>query len=148
MNTIAKFWKLPFATKRLLIASFVRLAAVSASLHLMSGLVGRRQWAVALQQNIKPYAKTRAYDRETIAWAVAAASRFVPGSTCLVQAIVGQRLLLRSGYPAEVKVGVTRDDRGAFAAHAWLVSEGHVILGRDLQREYSEMPAIENRDLT
>lgn len=142
MHRLMKFWQLPGQTKLLLFESLARLAAVSAAVHLMPGTAGRRHWTGALQTPSQHAHKAQARDRETITWCVAAASRFVPGATCLVQAMVAQRLLLRAGYPAELKIGVTKGEHGSFAAHAWLVSEGEIVIGRDEMRRYSEMPAI------
>lgn len=130
---------LPFSTKLLLAESFVRLATVSAAVHLMRRSIGRRHWIGALTLVAERTPRQNTQYPATISWAVIAASRFVPGATCLVQAIVGRRLLLRHGYPAELKIGVTRDAQGAFAAHAWLVSEDQVLIGQDARR-YSEMP--------
>lgn len=147
MGWLKKFAGLPFATKLLLVESLMRLTVVSAAVHLMPRSVGRRHWTGALGPKTRLGPKRRAHDRANLAWAVLAASRFVPGATCLVQAIVGQRLFLRAGYAAEVKIGVTRDEDGAVAAHAWLVSEGEVFIGRDA-REYSEMPVPSTANLS
>jgi hypothetical protein len=65
------------------------------------------------------------------AWAVAAAARRLPGTTCLVQALVGEAMLRRRGYAPEVRFGV-RDrtvSRGLLAAHAWVECEGAVVIG-------------------
>lgn len=139
MGWLKRFSSLPFATKRLLAESLLRLAAASAAVHLMPGSAGRKHWTGALTARVRRSPKHNTQDPATTSWAVVAASRFVPGATCLVQAIVGERLLMRSGFPAQVKIGVTRDDNGALAAHAWLVLDGQVLIGRDA-RVYSEMP--------
>jgi hypothetical protein len=109
----------------------------------MPGSVGRKYWTGALEPK-SGRTERGVHDRATLGWAVAAANRFVPGATCLVQAIVGQRLFLRNGYPAELKIGVIKNESGAFAAHAWLISEGEVFIGRDA-REYSEMPVASTK---
>lgn len=66
---------------------------------------------------------------ERIAWAVRAVARRVPGTTCLVQALAAAALLRRHGMDADVRIGVTRGDRGALEAHAWVESGGRVVLG-------------------
>ena len=49
---------------------------------------------------------------------------------CLTQALAGQVLLERYGYPALVHVGVTKKAKnGTFQAHAWLESDGKVVIG-------------------
>ena len=54
-------------------------------------------------------------------------SRYVPGSTCLVQALAGQWMLLREGYPAQLRIGVSKAE--GFEAHAWVELEGKVLIG-------------------
>ncbi|HEY0160901.1 MAG TPA: lasso peptide biosynthesis B2 protein [Thermoanaerobaculia bacterium] len=66
--------------------------------------------------------------RERIAATVARVARGVPGASCLTQVVAAALLSARYGHEATLRLGVTRqDDR--VAAHAWLESEGRVILG-------------------
>lgn len=75
-----------------------------------------------------------------IAWAVEAAARRLPGTTCLPMALVAQRLLSSSGHRGELHVGVTR--AGAkFAAHAWVECEGRVLIGEEESRAYTRLLA-------
>jgi hypothetical protein len=61
-------------------------------------------------------------------WGIRAASRVVPGATCLTQALALHHLLARFGYPSIVQVGVrTRD--GNFSAHAWVEHDDQAFLG-------------------
>jgi hypothetical protein len=61
---------------------------------------------------------------------VQAASLRIPGAAnCLVRAIACKHLLGRYGYASELKIGASRDKAGEFAAHAWLESEGRVVVG-------------------
>ncbi len=68
------------------------------------------------------------------------ASRLVPGgSQCLTKALAAESLLVRRGYPTEVRLGVTRDEANKLIAHAWVLCEGVVLMGdEDLQR-YTEL---------
>jgi hypothetical protein len=73
-----------------------------------------------------------------IGWAVAAASRVVPRSTCLVQALAANDLCHRYGYPAQVRLGARRADGGALEAHAWLELGEEVVVGGSQElAEYS-----------
>ena len=54
-----------------------------------------------------------------IFWAVQTASRFVPRATCLVQALAARSLLTKSGFPARMRLGVTKSANGRLEAHAW-----------------------------
>jgi hypothetical protein len=68
--------------------------------------------------------------RDRIAWAVNAAGNLVPaGSNCLVRALAAEVMLGRYGYPAELRIGVANPAVGGFKAHAWLESEGIVVIG-------------------
>lgn len=64
-----------------------------------------------------------------VAWGVAAAARFVPGATCLTQALSGQYLLARQGNASNVRIGIERGTGEQLKAHAWLVSDNHIVLG-------------------
>lgn len=61
--------------------------------------------------------------------ALITASRFVPASTCLVQACTMRTLLALRGYGVTMRVGVRTAPDGRLAAHAWLLSGEQVILG-------------------
>lgn len=63
-----------------------------------------------------------------VAWAVRQAARAVPFAHCLTQALATQYLLARQGDMAVIRVGMMADD-GALDAHAWVVHDGHVLIG-------------------
>lgn len=64
-----------------------------------------------------------------VAAAVQAASRSVPGATCLVQACAALALLNLRGYTATLRVGVRQGTNGELLAHAWLLSRDCAIIG-------------------
>ena len=84
---------------------------------------------------------------QPVTWAVTAVSRVVPRATCLTQALAAQALLRRSGYPARVRIGVTKDIGGRFEAHTWLESMGSVVLGgsEDVSRFTACPPSVTRR---
>lgn len=53
---------------------------------------------------------------------------------CLVQALAGQRMLLKRGIAGEIAVGTAKHPDGTFEAHAWLTYGSEVILGGDISR--------------
>lgn len=63
--------------------------------------------------------------------AIRIASRWIPRASCLTQAVALQALLGWRGYASEIRVGVRRDEDGAFAAHAWVVGSERVLIGGD-----------------
>jgi hypothetical protein len=77
-------------------------------------------------------------DTAKIAWAVAAANRILHGD-CLPLALAVELMLRHYGYPAEFKIGAGRDPGGAFIAHAWVESEGQVVIGDFELGKYAEL---------
>lgn len=63
--------------------------------------------------------------------AVQAAGRRVPGARCLERSLVAQHLLLRAGYPAQLMLGVAKDENESLHAHAWVECEGAVVFDSD-----------------
>jgi hypothetical protein len=53
------------------------------------------------------------------------------GATCLRRAIVLHSLLVRTGHPAELRVGGRRTEAGRFEAHAWVELDGRPIGERE-----------------
>jgi hypothetical protein len=68
-------------------------------------------------------------DPSHIAWRVAVASRFVPRSTCLVQALSGQQLLAAAGHDSTVHFGVALNASSRLGAHAWLACDDRIVIG-------------------
>lgn len=67
--------------------------------------------------------------------------------TCLKRAIVLQSLLRRAGRPAELRIGVRRDEAGNLAAHAWLARDDRIYLepGGDPVSSYQVLAAFPSR---
>jgi hypothetical protein len=74
-----------------------------------------------------------------VAWAVAAASRMVPQSTCLVKAVAARLLLSWCGYPSQMQIGVARTP--GFQSHAWLECNGEVLVGGFPPGTYTSLAA-------
>jgi len=67
---------------------------------------------------------------ERIAWAVDVAGKYIPdGRNCLVQALTMHVLLERRGRPSRLRIGVAKGPSGDLKAHAWVESEGKVVIG-------------------
>src|SRR4029450_7197547 len=63
-----------------------------------------------------------------LAGLVQACGRFLPGTTCLVQALTLQSLLCRAGPDSRVQIGVAKDGPRPLEAHAWVDCAGEVLL--------------------
>jgi hypothetical protein len=63
-------------------------------------------------------------------WAVRAAGRrTIRRNPCLPTALAALVFLRRAGFPAELRIGVDRPGAGVLSAHAWVESNGVVVLG-------------------
>ena len=71
---------------------------------------------------------------ESVTWAVAAAARRLPGTTCLPRALALNFMLRRAGFASTLQIGVAREADEALGAHAWVTCEGRPVGGSDLGR--------------
>jgi Transglutaminase-like superfamily len=70
---------------------------------------------------------------ERISFALIQAGARMPWrSDCLVQALAARRWLAGAGIESEISIGVLREAKAGFEAHAWLEAGGKVILGGDI----------------
>jgi hypothetical protein len=129
LKRVASLLALPARDRLLLAAAFATLMAVRVGLRLFS-IDRLRAWAR------RSGSGTTSVDR--IAWSVAAASRALPGTTCLAAAFALQRLLSAHGHPSELHIGVARRTEG-FAAHAWLTCDGRVLIGEEEHEGYTRL---------
>jgi hypothetical protein len=63
-----------------------------------------------------------------IRWAVMAVARRLPGTRCLPRALALQALLRQAGVASELRLGVAKNPRGSFVAHAWVNCDGEPFL--------------------
>jgi hypothetical protein len=82
---------------------------------------------------------------ERIVWAVGAAGRLVPRTTCLARALAAQALLARRGHASELRLGVAGGAGRVFEAHAWLERDGRVLIGGPVDERYVPLPAVDSR---
>lgn len=129
----------PLAEQWLLARTWVLLLGVRAALSLQGfpRVRARHERRIARAHAAGP--RPRRHRRSTLAWAVRTAGRYVPSSKpCLTQALVLDLYLHRAGYPSRIAVGVARGERG-LEAHAWIESEGRVVLGGEDLSRYTEL---------
>jgi hypothetical protein len=84
---------------------------------------------------------------DKIVWTIEVASRYVPRTTCLVQALAAQVLLAQQGYPANLRIGVAQSETGGLEAHAWVESQEKVVIGDlvDLSG-YKSLPPLDGEN--
>lgn len=129
----------PAIRRRWLLGKAVcRLAIASLGLRLFS--FRKMQLLVGSKPARQP--RKRKYIPEELANALMQGSRYVPGSTCLVQALAGQWLLQGEGYAPQLRIGVSKTE--GFEAHAWVELEGKVLIGdSDYSAQFAPFPPIE-----
>lgn len=124
MGRLTKLRTLPPGDRRLLAQAVlyvtaIRCALVFLSLRRVCGLADRLQ---GRQRKAR-------HTADRIAWAVAVAGRFVPRSTCLVEAFAAHVIMRRNGLPSVIRVGVDRNVSEGFRAHAWVECAGKIAVG-------------------
>ena len=143
MRSLRRFLRLRTTEKWFLIKTALLLEAIKLAMWLLPFRVLR---SLAERAGKIPVRLRRAdhFSARTIGWAVEALSRNTPGEkTCLAQALAAQVLLVRRGHPALLHIGVLRDDKGAFQAHAWVECEGEVVVGGHQLERYTLLTTLE-----
>jgi Transglutaminase-like superfamily len=129
MRVLRRFLCLPLGDRWLLVSAALVLGLVGAALRLISFKKFLR-WADKFSNKSSHGQNPSSPSSERITWAVAAVGRRIPFlSRCLVQAVATKILLTRCGYPALVRIGVTRGETGQLEAHAWVESQGAIVMG-------------------
>ncbi len=127
MTLLRRFLRLPSRERSLLIRAALLLCLNEVLLRLLSASVPKR---LEFQGSAVPWmGKAGSFSPERIAWAVKTASRYVPGATCLPQALTTHRLLRWNGFSSLFRIGVMKDEQGDFQAHAWVEHQGQVLVG-------------------
>jgi hypothetical protein len=85
----------------------------------------------------------KAFPEDRLVWSVGVVSRYVPKTTCLVQAITTQFLLQQAGHQACLHIGVTETEKGRLKAHAWVESKGKVLIGGIDLNQYTHLLVLE-----
>jgi hypothetical protein len=147
MEHLPKFLRLPTAERRLLIKAALLLEAIKLGMKLLPFRTLRRLTSLVAGTPVRPRCADHP-SAERVAWAVEVASRHTPGvKSCLAQALAAQVLLARCGYPALLHIGVTRGVQGQFQAHAWVETEGKVVIGGSELGGYAPLAILEVKGL-
>jgi hypothetical protein len=126
MLAVKKFLSLDGSERLLLLQSFVFVWITSTILRLLPFAIVQKLFACRVAP---PGRMHRLRPIERLLWAIAVAGRYVSGTTCLSLALAGRMMLNRYGYPAHIHIGVAKEHTGSFGAHAWLESEGTIVIG-------------------
>ena len=124
MRIVKRFARLSVRELVLFLHSFLLIFAVRVGLSVLPFRLVRR-----LAASPDDHESGQIHSVERIVWAVMAARRYIPRSTCLTQALGAQRLLARSGHHCSLRIGVAKDDQLRFHAHAWVLCGTQVVIG-------------------
>jgi hypothetical protein len=144
MKLLYRFLRLTNAERRLLIETAFLLEAIKLSMRLFQFQTLRRLLVRVTDAASSRPQHTDHLPVERVAWAVEAMSRHTPGvKTCLTQALATHVLLARRGHPALLRIGVAKGEQEQFQAHAWVESEGKVVIGGSESGRYTPLAGLE-----
>jgi hypothetical protein len=135
LTQLRSFSRLAAGERRLAVRAIAWLAVARVGLHLLPFHRLR-----ALTEG-RAAGDARAEWPRAVRRAVLRASRALPGSSCLAQSLVAERLLRRGGHRARLSIGVAGPPGGsasriALDAHAWVESGGVLVTGADPRERY------------
>jgi hypothetical protein len=135
---LVSFFRLSFSDQGLLIQA--ALAVVNAKLAVRTLPLPAARAIVTRQQRLGWIGVPVRADR--IVWAVETASRVIPGmKNCLVQAVAAEAMLIPAGHPCELRIGAAKNGAEELIAHAWIESEGRVVIGEFELDRYTPLVA-------
>ena len=140
MKKIRKFLNLSFAEQGLLIKAWILLGGIRLGLEVLPFSTLRK-----LLSRLRPILGDfgKEFPEEQLVWSVGTVSRYVPKATCLAQAITAQFLLQRAGHQACLHIGVVKAEEGGLKAHAWVETQGRVLIGGSDLNRYTHLSALE-----
>ena len=133
---LSRFLNLPEGDRSLLVRAAMLLGVIRVGLLVLAFLSLQRLLlrSGGLSRRLRPSGEVPS-DRgasltDRVVLAVSVASVYVPGArSCLPRALATQRLLERRGVPARLRLGLAKSDDGTIEGHAWVESEGRVVIG-------------------
>lgn len=133
MKQLLKFLSLPPNDRFTLIKAFILLITIRMMLYFLPFSLWRYLLISREHLPAKMWEKDQAFVSRVV-WAVKVASRLNPGVKCLAQAMATKVLLVHHGCPAYLRIGIAKSEDEKLEAHAWVESEGKVLIGsiRDL----------------
>jgi len=140
MRRIRKFLNLSSGERRLLIKTWILLGVIRLGLELVP-FSTLRKFLFKLKILSRDYKKD--FSEEYLVWSVAVVSPYVPKATCLAQALAAQLLLQRAGHQARLHIGVNYGIGGRIEAHAWVESQGRILIGGFDTNRYTHLLALE-----
>ncbi|MBE9205426.1 lasso peptide biosynthesis B2 protein [Nostoc sp. LEGE 06077] len=140
MKYLLKTLQLSNSDRQLLLNTFVLLGLVRLGMRLLPFNTLRK----LINKNSKPNPRLKQITLNKIVWAINVSTRYTPGGAkCLARALTCQVLMTRYGYSPELRIGVVKGATGNLEAHAWIETQGQVVIGYlpDLPR-FTPLPSF------
>jgi Transglutaminase-like superfamily len=139
MGKTLKFLQLPFGHQKLLFQALVVVGLIRIGLWMLPFRTVMRGLSVLTRRDVPESLEGTTAEQDLdnrVGWRVKTVSRWIPGATCLTQALATQMLLSRRGQESDLRIGVAKGEGGKLEAHAWVELNGKVIIGKlpDLYR--------------
>jgi len=128
MNLLRKFFRLPSREKYL----FLKTVFLLASYRIQLKTTPLQKLLTCVNSESQKLLQITTYHRiapKRLAKIIIGASRIVPRTTCLSQALTGKRVFAEHGYKTQLHIGVHQDITVNFEAHAWLSLGDDILLG-------------------
>jgi hypothetical protein len=143
MRNLRKFFRLCPFERRLLLRSLALLWISRLGLWLLPFRLLRRLLPRSTPV-ASAYPAKDAANIDRIVRALARAAPYVPDATCLTQAFAGQILLAQHGIPSLLRIGLAKNPEGKLRAHAWIESQGRILIGNSAELPYyAQLPPVE-----
>jgi hypothetical protein len=140
MRRLGRFFRLPASERWLLAKAALLLGAIRVGLWLLPF----RTLRSLLDRAAAFHGEANHEPTDAVVWAVEVAAKGLPAfDTCLTRALATQVLLSRRGVPALLRIGVVKSQEGKFEAHAWVESDGRVVIGGYELERYTPLAALE-----
>ena len=140
MKRIRKFLNLSSNERRLLIKTWILLGVTRLGLELFPFSTLRK---LLFKLTFLSHGPGKNFSEEYLVWSVSVVSRYVPKTTCLAQALAAQFLLQQAGHQARLHIGVEEAEKGSLKAHAWVESQGRILIGGFDVNRYTHLLAVE-----
>jgi hypothetical protein len=135
-----KLLRLSAAEYLLLLAAAVSVGVARLALWVVPFRVVARVGERRACRASKPFAPEK-FSPQRVAWAVMVASRPLgKEGLCLVRALAARWMLAALGNSSELRIGVAKSADGKFLAHAWLESNGKILIGEVDGQSFTALP--------
>lgn len=126
---LGKIFSLNSSKRQLLISTFVLLILVNLGLSMLSFKKLHKLLLLISKPQAK-YQKQAQISLEDIIWAVNVSTFYIPGGAkCLSRALTSSVFMSRCCYISSLYIGVAKSQSGELKAHAWVESQGKVVVG-------------------